>query len=487
LDYQNVSIPVTFADGDFQPKPVPITLIDDDEFEEVERGNLTLTDIQGNAVLGPQGTAILEILDNDIREPATLEFSSSFFQTTEDGTATIVVTRTGGSEAVSATVSLLPATAQSGLDYQEVSIPVSFAEGDFQPKTVSIPLIDDAEFEGTEQANLTLGDIEGNAIPGLQGTAALQIIDNEPPPPSAGLPPATIGPSFEGLGNFTRITDLQGVAVSPNAITLVARDAGGLGFFDSAAVPSGNTVVGYDTGQSIVLDLTGILSQRPGAPTGVQSGTLSFAYASPNVAQTVTFRDRNRNILSQETLPLTIPGPNGEFNQFQQFETALPPGTQIIELGSQATEIVFNDIRLNADSNTAPTDIILTNNTIPENAPNGTVVGDLIAVDAEGNNTQNFTLLDSAGDRFQIFGNLLTVANDELLDFESSTSHSITVRTTDSIGDFFEEQFAINITNVPEEASASIPTPVSTPTAIGETDPGGIVPILTASDIFAGF
>jgi predicted ATPase len=142
---------------------------------------------------------------------------------------------------------------------------------------------------------------------------------------------------------------------------------------------------------------------------------------------------------------------------------------------------------LNADSNTAPTDIILTNNTIPENAPNGTVVGDLIAVDAEGNNTQNFTLLDSAGDRFQIFGNLLTVANDELLDFESSTSHSITVRTTDSIGDFFEEQFAINITNVPEEASASIPTPVSTPTAIGETDPGGIVPILTASDIFAGF
>ncbi len=79
-----------------------------------------------------------------------------------------------------------------------------------------------------------------------------------------------------------------------------------------------------------------------------------------------------------------------------------------------------------------------TANQVLENAANGTVVGiTTLATDNDATtNAISYTLDDSAGGRFAIDINtgVITVADGTLLDYESSTSHSITVRATSADG-----------------------------------------------------
>jgi parallel beta-helix repeat protein len=101
-------------------------------------------------------------------------------------------------------------------------------------------------------------------------------------------------------------------------------------------------------------------------------------------------------------------------------------------------------------SNRAPTDVLITNNSIPENSPNGTVVGVLSAVDPDTGNTHTFTLANSAGNRFAIQGNQLVVNRTTLLNYEAATSHTIVVRATDAGGLWTEKAIVVSLQNLNE-------------------------------------
>ena len=100
--------------------------------------------------------------------------------------------------------------------------------------------------------------------------------------------------------------------------------------------------------------------------------------------------------------------------------------------------------------NDAPTDLALSANTVVENAANGTVVGTVSGTDPDSGDTKTYSLTDAAGGRFAISSSTgeITVADGTLLDYESATSHSVTVRVTDSGGLTYDETFAITVTNV---------------------------------------
>ena len=102
--------------------------------------------------------------------------------------------------------------------------------------------------------------------------------------------------------------------------------------------------------------------------------------------------------------------------------------------------------------NETPTDLALSANTVAENATNGTVVGTISGTDPDSGDMRTYSFTDSAGGRFAINSSTgqITVANDSLLDYESATSHSVTVRVTDSGGLTYDETFTINLTNVNE-------------------------------------
>src|SRR5262249_12454431 len=88
---------------------------------------------------------------------------------------------------------------------------------------------------------------------------------------------------------------------------------------------------------------------------------------------------------------------------------------------------------------------------VAENPSNGTVVGTVTANDPNVINP-SYSLVSNAGGRFAInaTSGQVTVANGTLIDFETATSHAITVRVTGQGGVTFDQPFTIAVTNVNE-------------------------------------
>ncbi|WP_158267643.1 cadherin domain-containing protein [Adhaeribacter arboris] len=101
---------------------------------------------------------------------------------------------------------------------------------------------------------------------------------------------------------------------------------------------------------------------------------------------------------------------------------------------------------------TAPTDNDVSANTVVENAVNGTLVGITAqATDPDAGTALTYTLTNDAGGRFAInaTSGVITVANGTLLNFEQTTSHTITIQVSD--GNLTASQvFTINVINVNE-------------------------------------
>jgi sugar lactone lactonase YvrE len=102
--------------------------------------------------------------------------------------------------------------------------------------------------------------------------------------------------------------------------------------------------------------------------------------------------------------------------------------------------------------NTAPTNILLSNNTIAENAGANAAVGTLSTTDVDVGDTFTYTLVAGTGDTgngsFNISGASLRATAS--LNFETTPSLSVRVRSTDAGGLFTEKQFTISVTNVNE-------------------------------------
>ncbi len=102
--------------------------------------------------------------------------------------------------------------------------------------------------------------------------------------------------------------------------------------------------------------------------------------------------------------------------------------------------------------NDPPTAIALSNGSVPENSPIGTVVGSFSTTDSDDGDTHAYSFVSGAGDAdntlFAIVGNTLVTRN--VFNFESRNSYSVRIQTEDAGGLKFEQLFPISITNVNE-------------------------------------
>ena len=104
----------------------------------------------------------------------------------------------------------------------------------------------------------------------------------------------------------------------------------------------------------------------------------------------------------------------------------------VTEDDSSQTSTQTFTINLNNLDDTDPTQPTLDNLTVDENAANDTVVGTLSSSDPDNIGTAfTFAITDDAGGRFKIVNDEVQVANSNLLDYEDTTSHTITVRVTE--------------------------------------------------------
>ena len=122
------------------------------------------------------------------RAPGSLQFSAATYSFAENGgTATITVTRTGGSDgAVSVSYTTSNGTAIAGSDYTP-RFGTLYFNNEVTSQSFTVPLTNDSLDEAHETINLTLSNATNGATLGSQSTAVLTVLDDDDPTPGSVL------------------------------------------------------------------------------------------------------------------------------------------------------------------------------------------------------------------------------------------------------------------------------------------------------------
>ncbi len=221
VDFVNTGGTVTLGNG-VTSQTFTVGICPDTNDEPDETVNMTLTNPTGGATIGMQNTAVLTIQDNDVA--GTLQFSSATYSISETGpTATITVTRTGGSDgsvtADYATVAGGTATGGAAcggmVDYVNTSGTVTFGNGVTTSQTFTIPVCTDATAEASETVNLALTNATNGATLGTPNTAVLTITDV---PPVAGN--VTVNPGATNYATLKDAIDAINAGTHTGAVTV---------------------------------------------------------------------------------------------------------------------------------------------------------------------------------------------------------------------------------------------------------------------------
>jgi len=222
---------------------------------------------------------------------------------------------------------------------------------------------------------------------------------------------------------------------------------------------------------------TGVVSNRPptditlspstiaeNQPIGTLIGT--FSTTDPDGGNTFTYAGYYHISSGGK---LTINGNQLKTNAVLDFETS-PTLTIPIETVDQGGLYFVKHIVINVTNvNEAPTNIALSASSIGENSAIGTLIGNLITTDPDASNTFTYSIVSGIGDAtaFSISGNQLKTK--AAFNFESKSSYSVRVRTTDQGGLSVDKDLTIGVTNV-NEAPTNItlsPSTIAENSAIG--------------------
>ncbi|MFN4973210.1 MAG: cadherin domain-containing protein [Bacteroidota bacterium] len=107
------------------------------------------------------------------------------------------------------------------------------------------------------------------------------------------------------------------------------------------------------------------------------------------------------------------------------------------------------------DSSDAPTNIILSKSTVPENSVIGTVVCTMSTIDEDTLDAFTYAFANINGnnnDKFFIVGNELRTT--EVFDYETKKFYLVFLQTSDAAGNMFVRQFVINVTDTNDAPTA---------------------------------
>ncbi len=207
------------------------------------------------------------------------------------------------------------------------------------------------------------------------------------------------------------------------------------------------TISVNDVGESptdLVLSSSSIDSN---SPLGAVVGTLSTT--DPDEGDSFTY------MLGSGNNAFTIVGDQLLTNSSLDFETqsSYSLRVQTTDSASNSFEEVLT-INVN-DVGESPTDLVLSSSSIDSNSPDNAVVGTFSTTDPDSSDTFTYQLVGGAdaddNDAFTIEGNSLQINSSP--DFETQSSYSIRVQTTDAGGLSYSEAFTINVNNVNESST----------------------------------
>jgi uncharacterized lipoprotein YbaY len=288
---------------------------------------------------------------------------------------------------------------------------------------------------------------------------------------------STDNASFNISGSSLRITSSPDFeAKSSYSVRIRTTDQGSL-FFEKQFTVSINDL--NESPTDLTLSALAINENVPGNST---VGTLTSTDA--DAANTFTYT-LVAGTGSTDNASFNISGSSLRISSTPDFEAKSSYSVRIrtTDQGSLFFEKQFT-VSIN-DLNEAPTDLTLSALAINENVPGNSTVGTFTSTDADAGNTFIYTLVAGTGSTdnavFNISGSSLRITSSP--DFETKSSYSVRIRTTDQGSLFFEKQFTVSINDLNES-----PTDLTlSALAINENVPGNsTVGTLTSTDADAG-
>ena len=110
---------------------------------------------------------------------------------------------------------------------------------------------------------------------------------------------------------------------------------------------------------------------------------------------------------------------------------------------SQALEVIINNV------NEEPTDIKLSATSFNENV-NGIIIGTVTTIDEDVGDTYTYSLSGDNSDLFEIVNGQLKLKEGISADYETKTTYSLTITSTDAGGLSFTKEFTLTVNNVNE-------------------------------------
>ncbi|ATY33991.1 Ig-like domain-containing protein [Sphingomonas psychrotolerans] len=192
--------------------------------------------------------------------------------------------------------------------------------------------------------------------------------------------------------------------------------------------------------------------------------------------------DWNGFYFEQAQTQLTDPGQGGVFTNLatllpeeERYSYMFNGNAQLIDnilvTGGLVTNAQYDAVHLNAEFGgsratdhdsqvallrlgAAPKDVALSNASVAENLPAGTVVGTVSAIDTPGD-TLSYALVDNAGGLFAINAATGVITTTAPLNHEAIAAYTVTAKVTDSGGLSAQQSFAIAVTDVKEAPVAA--------------------------------
>ncbi|MEJ0060772.1 MAG: cadherin domain-containing protein [Terricaulis sp.] len=444
LDYEtavshSITVRVTDAVGLYRDETfaVSLTNVNEAPSDIVPPGSLTVAENAAN------GTAIGTFTSADPDAGDTRTYS--------------LVNNAGGRFAINASGALTVANGAL-LDYDTASshsviVRVTDAAGLYRDETFAISLtnVNEAPSDIVSPANLFImeNSANGTAIgtftsidPDAGDTRTYSLINNAGGRFAIHATTGALTVADGTLLDFETTTD--------HAITARVTDAAGLYRDETFTV----LVTSEDNEAPNDIIPPGSLTVAENAANGAAIGT--FTSSDPDAGDTKTYSltgaAGGRFAINAASGALTVA--NGALLDYEA-ASSHPITVRVTDAAGLYREEMFT-VSLTT-VNEVPTDIVPPASlTVVENATNGTAIGTFTSSDPDVGDTKTYSLANSASGRFAIHATTgaLTVANAALLDYEATSSHSITVRVTDAGGLYREEIFSVALTNLNEAPTA---------------------------------
>lgn len=182
VDYIDIFGQLSWGDGDTADKVITVTLINNDIIDVSRNVQVQLSNPISSLGLTVELLTVthdLTINDDDALTN-TLSLSNDSFSVLEaDGAVVLEVNRSGvgvGNASIAFTTS--DGTAIAGEDYQRRSGTLSWADGDLDAKSISIPIFFDAREEEIEDFTVEFSSVQGNITLAGASTVTISIVNS---------------------------------------------------------------------------------------------------------------------------------------------------------------------------------------------------------------------------------------------------------------------------------------------------------------------